>query len=175
MLRGNFEVIEVSEILVSRRTPGWQVVMNKPDGSRHGHVFPKMAMAARSIEYGIDVEDEELLWDIVIHEPYMLREGVDGDPVMAAGLVVPDLIGNPVPISCYSADSLQEAKAAHLIRLEHCKSELVTVRDKKIRRRPIVKHREDDWTQAHIEDVFRAVRKSERALVAEARRAAANR
>jgi len=184
-----FRVADVHAYWPNEKMPCWRVVQEKPDGTMHCHIMPKHTLEARAIEYGVDREDTETLWDIAIHEPWMVHPydlasvaKAGGDPAVALGLVVPSprgyeaiAPGDPIGVTCHTAETVADGLAAHLARLGHCKSELVLVQDKKSLRRPCLKHREDDWTQAHIEDTFRMARKSERRKIAEARRAAAKR
>lgn len=184
-----FVVNDIHDYWPNEKNPCWRVVMDRPDGGIHCHIMPKITLEARSIEYGIDREDTESLWDIAIHEPWMVHPydlvavaKAGGDPAAALGLTVPsprgfEMIapGTPIGVTCHTAETIEDGRAAHLARLAHCKSEIVVVRDKKALRRPCLKHREDEWTQAHIEDTFRTARKIERSRITEARRAATNR
>jgi hypothetical protein len=184
-----YNTIDVHDYWPNERTPCWRIVYERPDGALHCTVMPKLTLEARSIEYGIDREDTEALWDIATHEPWMVHPydlasvaKAGGDPAVPLGLVVPSprgyetiAPGDPIGVTCHTAETIADGRAAHLARLEHCKSELVVTQDKKALRRPCLKHREGDWTQAHIEDTFRTARKFERIKVAEARRVAEKR
>ena len=164
------------------RVPTWMFIMSKPDGTNHGHVMPRMTLDARAIEYDIDIEDRETLLDIAIHEAWMVhpedemylqRRGPD--PAIALGLTVPTLRGGEIGVTCHTADTLADGRAAHMARLEHCKSGIVTVTKRLRQVDSILKHREEMRSCAGIEDSFRTARRFGRQQVREARRAAANR
>jgi hypothetical protein len=149
---------EVNEGIAGKDTPAWHILLLKPDGTLHGHVMPKHTLVARSIEYGID--DEEVLWDIAIHEPFMVHPydqmylaKYGPDPAVALGL------GG---VTCHTGLTIADGRAAHLARLDHCKKTIVSVEDVLALRRPILDHREPLRVHATIEDGFRAARKEVR-------------
>lgn len=169
MLPNTLNVVGVEERRGMGATGHWQVYMEKPDGTLHAHAMPKTTLVARSIEYGIPEDDEETLWDIVIHEPFMADPSDNfalarwGDPAASIGLE---------GVTCYTAPTLQHGLAAHRARIEHCKSEIVVVKDRRALRRPVLSHREHWQTCAFLEDRFWSERRN---VLREARRAAANR
>jgi hypothetical protein len=160
-------------------TPCWRIAHMKPDGSLHLHIMPKTTLAARSVEYGIDPADAETLWDIAIHEPFMVHpydlvsvERAGGDPAFALGLVVPALrgVGSRAPgdmigVTCHTARTPADARAAHLARLGHCKSEIVTVADPDGHRLPALGHSEPAGLVAKLRRDFTRVRDRERAAL----------
>jgi hypothetical protein len=178
----DYQVVYVVDQTLGKDTPGWLVGLAKPDGTMHSHHMPKLTLVARSVEYGIDIEDEETLWDVAIHEPFMVHPydemylAVHGpDPAVALGLVVPSAPGGQMGVTCYTADTIEDARTAHLARLDHCRQSIVVVTDRKNHRAPVLKHREPWQVEAYIENSFRAARKAEARRIKEARSAAAKR
>jgi len=178
MTAKDFRVVYVIDQMLGKDTPGWQVGLAKPDGTMHSHHMPKLTMTARAVEYGIDVEDTELLWDIAVHEPWMIHPLDDmylakhgPDPAVALGLTVPDGLGGQRGVTCHTAPTIEVGRAAHLARLEHCKSTIVKATDPKVFRRPALAHREPWQVEAFIENSFRAARKAEQLKLREARNA----
>lgn len=117
----------------------WRVLYDKPDGGQHIHVFPKMTLDARAAEYGIDPADTGTLLDIVLHEPFTPQPGDDlfdeaADPAADVVGKVPALesrgttrAGQPTAPWLFNADSIEQARRAHLARIAHCKANLVRV------------------------------------------------
>ena len=162
--------------------PAWRFMMVKPDGTFHAHIMPAHTLDARAIEYGIDVAERERLLEIAIHEAWMVHPLDESrlaqygpDPAVAHGLTVPDGRGGQIGVTCHTADTIPDGHDAHVSRLEHCQRGIVKARIKLRLVDSILKHREDDWACAHIENEFRGARRGARKLVAEARRAAENR
>jgi hypothetical protein len=113
-------------------TTCWRVTYRKEDGTNHTHVFPKDTFDWRAAEYDIDPADIETLMDVVLHEPYV-------DPmdtaVREAGKLSPALQNNkttrrgePEPTNLFNAESISEAREAHLLRIEDAKTNRVNIR-----------------------------------------------
>jgi hypothetical protein len=158
-----FQTVEVKSEILGRETECWRVNLLKPDGTLHSHVMPKLTLTARSIEYGIN--DPETLWDIVIHEPFMVHPldeiylSMHGpDPAVALGLVTPSGQG----VTCHTAGTIADGAAAHLSRLAHCRDKIVRVNDFGNLRAPVLRHVEPWQVQAFIEDQFRVSRREAR-------------
>ncbi|MGW3821793.1 hypothetical protein ACWEAF_05660 [Streptomyces sp. NPDC005071] len=131
-----YEIVAVGEYHPNPHTPCWAVDMVKPDGTEHRHVFPQDTLAWRAAEYGIDPADTDQLLDIVLHEPWAPHPEdtitADKDPVLAAGLMSPALesrgtvqAGDPVPTTLYTADTTEQAREAHLMRIQYAKDNVV--------------------------------------------------
>ena len=134
-----YEITEVGDYFPNPDTPCWYVDMQRPDGSLRRHVFPKTILAWRAAEYGIDADDTETLLDIVLHEPFAPHPDnpltANTDPVLAAGLLSRAVVsrgttraGDLVPTTLYTADTTEQAREAHLMRIEHAKNEVVRIR-----------------------------------------------
>jgi hypothetical protein len=116
-------------------SPHWQVLTENDEGFRFAHIFPDSIFIIRAGEYGIPEDDIETLLDVVLHEPYIPdpthpRHFAD-DPAAKAGHVVRAMLtkdrakpGTDVPAWLYNAKSTQQAREAHLIRVEHCKQNI---------------------------------------------------
>lgn len=131
-----YEITTSGEYHPNPHTPCWYVDMVKPDGSTHRHVFPQDTLAWRAAEYGIDPADTDQLLDIVLHEPWAPHPEdtitADKDPVLAAGLMSQALmargavqVGDPVPTTLYTAETTEEAREAHLMRIQYAKDNVV--------------------------------------------------
>ena len=143
-----YEIIEAGEYFPNPDTPCWYVDMRRPDGGTRRHVFPQTTLAWRAAEYGIDPNDTETLLDIVLHEHFAPHPDnpltAADDPVLAAGMLAPAVVsrgttraGEPVPVTLYTADTTEQARKAHLMRIEHAKTEVVRVRAPKGHRDPL--------------------------------------
>lgn len=143
---GEYLVTNVDETYATHGMELWRVTSMRPDNILHCHVFPKTTMQSRAAEYGIDPNDTDTLLDIVLHEPYMVSPldhfyDEDEDPVVKAGLmgtaksVIQNLRtgkvirpGEPMAAWCYNCCE-ETARDAHLMRLNHCKSNRVHILD----------------------------------------------
>jgi hypothetical protein len=99
-----YTITDVKEYRPDRETPCWMIVMERPDGSTHLHVFPKNAVDWRMAEYDVDAETA---LDMILHEPFAARLREPGE--------VPAL---------FTADSVQVARDSHLTLLERAKQEV---------------------------------------------------
>ncbi|MQY07746.1 hypothetical protein [Actinomadura macrotermitis] len=116
----------------------WRVAYRRPDGGLTGYVFPVETLEWRAAEYGIDPADVTTLLDIVLHEPF-IPDPTDpasfaGDAAAAKGMTVPaaasgDRVaeGDPVPVWLYNAETIEQARAAHLARVAAVKRDRVRV------------------------------------------------
>lgn len=100
-----YTITDVHEYRPDRNTPCWMIVMERPDGNTHLHVFPKTAVDWRMAEYDVDTETA---LDMLLHEPF------------AANLRDP---GETPPL--FTADSVEAARDSHLALLERAKKEVV--------------------------------------------------
>jgi hypothetical protein len=143
-----YEIVAVGEYHPNPNTPCWAVDMVKPDGTGHRLVFPQDTLAWRAAEYGIDPADTDQLLDIVLHEPWAPHPEdtitADQDPVLAAGLMSPALesrgtvqAGDPVPTTLYTADSTEQAREAHLMRIQYAKDHVVRATPRKGKADPL--------------------------------------
>lgn len=102
--------VSETEIKEISGMPCWQIALLRPDGARHFHLLPGVALEWRAAEYGVDPEDVDTLLEIVLHEPHM--PAVD-DP--RHGFRFTD--GRP---DLWTADTTDDARAAHLARVKEC-------------------------------------------------------
>lgn len=133
-----YEITEVGEYFPNPDMPCWYVDTERPDGSQRRHVFPKTTLAWRAAEYGIDPADTDTLLDIVLHEGFAPHPDnpltAAADPVLAAGLLSParasrgtTRAGDLVPTTLYNAETTEQAREAHLMRVTHAKTEVVRI------------------------------------------------
>lgn len=143
-----YEVIDAGAYWPNPDTPCWYVDMRKPDGGTHRMVFPVQTLAWRAAEYGLDPDDTEALLDVVLHEPFAPSPDdpltAASDPVLQAGLLSPARVsrgtvraGEPVPTTLYTAETTEQARTAHLMRIQHAKDEVVRVIAPKGRNNPL--------------------------------------
>lgn len=141
-----YEITEVGEYFPNPDTPCWYVDAQRPDGSVRRHVFPKSTLAWRAAEYGIDPADTGTLLDIVLHEHFAPHPDnpltAADDPVLAAGLFSRAAVsrgmtraGDLVPTTLYTAETTEQAREAHLMRIAHAKTEVVHIQAPKGRGR----------------------------------------
>lgn len=107
----------------------WAVAMTRPDGAKHGYVFPKFTFEQRAAEYGFDPADIETLLDVVMHEQFVHSPGGEiEDAAAAQGMLSPALVSNGmarkgqmVPTDLFNAPTIKHAREAHLARVAHAK------------------------------------------------------
>lgn len=112
----------------------WHVRVELDDGRMWHHIIPDDAFEWRAAEYGIDPDDVDQILDILLHEsfipsPFRARNFKE-DAAAKKGLVVRNnkvkLAGvSPnamVPATLYNANSRQQARDAHMARIEEVKS-----------------------------------------------------
>lgn len=118
-------VEEIIEMATRSGRECWQVFYLDENGDRHSHTFPKDTLSWRAAEYGIDPADVDTLLDIVLHEPHV--EHVEpGAPQMAARGFVGKATGVDTSLTIMTADTVDDAREAHLARIAAVK-ERVTI------------------------------------------------
>lgn len=123
--------VEVTARTSGGGTPCWMVTYQLADGRIHGHVFPQETLEWRMAEYGLDSIDEAL--DVVLHEPWAITPSepwlIPADAATRAGMVV--RVKGPVvdyePIALHNADSIDDARTAHRIRIADAKTRVHVV------------------------------------------------
>lgn len=128
---------EVEDAAITATAQGaqiWMVSARKPDGTIHAHAFPPAAIEWRMAEYGLDTVDDAL--DMVLHEPWA-TDPLDplqarDDAAVRQGMVVraPGPGVDYEPIRLHNADSIDDARTAHRIRIADAKTR-VTVKPPK--------------------------------------------
>jgi hypothetical protein len=107
-----------------------------PAGRRqkHGHVFPQSTLEWRMAEYGLDSIDEAL--DVVLHEPWAITPSeawlIPADAATRQGMVTRTK-GSAVdyePIQLHNADSIDDAREAHRMRIADAKTRVHIVKPK---------------------------------------------
>ncbi|WP_030168913.1 hypothetical protein [Streptomyces sp. NRRL S-813] len=126
----DYTVESVDTYWPTPHTECWAILMARPDGSKHAYVFPKYTLEQRAAEYGLDPGDVEGLLDIVLHEQFVHAPGGPGTQDAAArqGMLSPALMnsgtarkGDMVPTDLFNAPTIEQARDAHLARVEHAK------------------------------------------------------
>lgn len=112
-----YVVLSVEEYTEEVSAPCWLIMMQKPDGTNHGYLFPQDTFEWRAAEYGTN--DFEVLLDIVLHEPFL--PPTTARRAMETGRDV----DTTKPL--YLSESTQEARYNHLARVERAKAEMVRV------------------------------------------------
>ncbi|MGW6738667.1 hypothetical protein [Streptomyces sp. NPDC055013] len=133
MAAEQYEVQAVIETYSRDGNALWHIVSLKPDGTYHDYYFPQDTLEWRAAEYDIDPTDVEGLLDIVLHEPHKAPVGRD-DPALKEGRVSQAVspskgtrVGDLEATGLYNAETKQDAKEAHLVRIEHAKANRVRV------------------------------------------------
>lgn len=118
--------VEVTAWTARSGTPCWTVAYERPDGSTHIHAFPQGTIEWRMAEYQLDSVDEAL--DIVLHEPWatdpMDPMQARDDAAVRVGMVtrIPGPIEDYDPIRLHNADTIDDARVAHRIRVADAKA-----------------------------------------------------
>lgn len=126
--------IEVAERTSGSGTPCWMVTYRLTDGSTHGHVFPQETLEWRMAEYGLDSIDEAL--DVVLHEPWAITPSeawlIPADAATRQGMVT--RVKGPAvdyePIQLHNADTIDDAREAHRVRIADAKTRVHVVKPK---------------------------------------------
>jgi hypothetical protein len=125
---------DVTQGATASGTPYWMVSMLKPDGTIHAHAFPPSTIEWRMAEYQLDTVTEAL--DMVLHEPWA-TDPLDplqarDDAAVRQGMVVrmPGPVVDYEPIRLHNADTIDDARTAHRIRIADAKTR-VTVKPPK--------------------------------------------
>lgn len=146
MTASEYTVQSVGEYWPNPNWPCWHVVMVKPDGTLHDHIFPKATLENLAAEYGIDPAAVDDLLDIALHQPFAPSPDEPGgeDPAGAAGLLSRALVsrgtarkGDLIPTTLYTAADAGEALAAHRLRIQYAKENRVRVRPPKGAKDPL--------------------------------------
>ena len=126
--------IDVAERTSGSGTPCWMVTYQLADGRTHGHVFPQATLEWRMAEYGLDTVDEAL--DVVLHEPWAITPSeawlIPADAATRQGMVT-RARGPAVdyePIQLHNADSIDDAREAHRMRIADAKTRVHVVKPK---------------------------------------------
>lgn len=123
----NYDIIDLE-----CRDTRWQVLMQDAEtGMRHAHIFPHTVFQIRSAEYDIDPDDIETLLDIVLHEPHIPEPTFPHNHAADAGLLAGHTVqdnGVTVPAWLYNANTIVQARSAHLERIRHVKENVLLVR-----------------------------------------------
>lgn len=99
----------------------------KPDGTMHHYMVPKHSIEARAIEYDMDpVEDFDLVLDIVLHEPFV-NDYDSEDPAAEEGYTT-EVDGRLVNATLWTAETIQDAREAHILRVEKAQREHTRVK-----------------------------------------------
>lgn len=125
----------VTELIGTDSTPCWRVRSTNAQGRVHEHIFPEVTLTWRAAEYGIDPTDTATLLDIVLHEPFLPNlddpDEATKDPAARAGLTVPARTangrvrkGDPIPVRLHNADTIEQARQAHLMRIDAVKNDV---------------------------------------------------
>lgn len=123
-------VESVDTYFPNSHTECWAVLMTRPDGARHAYVFPKSTLEWRAAEYDFGPGDIDTLLDVVMHEQFVHSPGGEiEDPAARQGMLSPALEssgttrkGDLVPTDLFNAPTIQQAREAHLARIEHAKA-----------------------------------------------------
>lgn len=115
--------------------PFWLIESTDSAGDNHALGFPLDTMSIRAAEYNLPFgtyEERNLIVDILLHEPFVGNTLVPGkledDPALKAGIYVKAKqrgfgieIGQKIPVDLYTADTIEQALEAHLIRIAEAK------------------------------------------------------
>ena len=130
----NIVITKVEEHISEGGKESWHVYQDRGNGLIWGHAIPKVAFEWRIAEYDLDPEDEDLVFDILLHEPFIpnprRRRNFKDDAAAKMGLTVPArrqmgrglVQEEQVPIWLYNAPTIALARKAHLARVEHAKT-----------------------------------------------------
>lgn len=179
-------MVDLTETYVGR-TPAFQALFEKPDGSYHQHTMPRHTLAARSVEHDIPLDAVDIIWDVVVHEPFAVSpedetsvKAYGFDPAALVGLVAPNLGRNSfrlwdelIGVDCFRAETIDDGRDATLLRSDLCQHRHTLIRDPKGVRLPALRYRQDKNWIAWYKDDFAQAREATLAQVREALRAAA--
>jgi hypothetical protein len=134
-----YEINDLLEYWPNPETPCWMVEATRAsDGQKYRHIFPKATLAYRAAEYGIDPADTDTLIDMILHEPFAASPDdpitAPADPALAAGLTAKAVvargtvnIGDQTTVTLFNADSIDQARQAHMLRIEDAKAKVATM------------------------------------------------
>lgn len=123
----------VPETHGSEQVPCWRIQTTDGDGRTHDTILPQVTLAWRAAEYGIDPADTATLIDLILHEPFLPNledpNAAAADPAAKAGMTVParrangrTRKGDPEPVRLHNANTIADARAAHLLRINAIKN-----------------------------------------------------
>ncbi|MGR4847918.1 hypothetical protein [Streptomyces sp. LARHCF252] len=126
-----YTIDTVEEYFPNPDTPCWVVRFIKPDGNGHHYVFPQDTLVSRAAEFEIDPTDTDTLLDVVMHEQFI---NPNDDELATKGMRSPALknsgkfrAGELVPTNLFNAVSIEDARAAHLARVDYAKKNKVQI------------------------------------------------
>lgn len=138
------EIWEIEEVKIYETERGalYLVAVVGPGNNRQLHAFDDDVLEGRIAEYGLDPNDLDTVIDIVLHESRMLDfsdpRNSSKDPAAKAGKKSPATrpwgrlvsVGDMVPTTVANAESTQQAREAHLLRIEEVKNSIQFVKPK---------------------------------------------
>jgi hypothetical protein len=125
-MAAEYEVTDVVEGTLAKE-PAWMFILTAPDGTQAAHMMHKYVFEARAIEYDLHPEDDlDEILDMVLHEHHIPQEDPD-DPAAAEGYVTKDAAGDTVAADLFVAETIQDAREAHQIRIRKVKRERLNV------------------------------------------------
>lgn len=120
-----YTVDTVEEYFPNPDVACWVVRFIKPDGNGHHYIFPQDSLLSRAAEYDIDPKDSETLLDIIMHEQFV---NPDDDEKAIPNMKSPALKnqgryrkGDLMPTNLFNAATIDDARAAHLSRIDYAK------------------------------------------------------
>lgn len=133
------DVASVTEQVTQGGVELWVVKFRRSDGTEREHFMPKDIFDIRAAEYGIDPTDIDTLMDVVLAEPFIpdpTHPANHADDAAAkAGHTVKARKGRDraqagadVPAWLFNAASVDAARTAHLLRVQHVRATRVKIR-----------------------------------------------
>lgn len=126
----------------SHRGVQYEVSLRRPDGIRVGRFFDDDTLEFRAAEYGIDPDTEmDLLIEVVLYEFHIpdptLPSNFEKDAAARAGKMSASTrawgtrvsMGDPVPTWLFNARTTEQAREAHLLRVEEAKQRIKFLAD----------------------------------------------
>lgn len=161
-----YEVQSAEKTWNGQGVPIWLVSMLKPDGTIHCHAFPPAAIEWRMAEYDVGIGEAI---DIVLHEPWATSPmdplRARDDAALRAGMVVrvPGPVEDYEPIRLHNAETIDDAREAHRIRIADAKTR-VTVRAPKGKQDPLDRLRQQGVTEEGLREKVALVDRARRAI-----------
>lgn len=107
---------------------GYEIIHRDQDGNLHSHIMPNYTFEARAIEYGLDpVADFDKIFDMVLHEPFVTEDD-DDDPAEEHGYIT-YINGKRTRANLFTAETVQDAREVHLLRVDKAKKKKTAVTD----------------------------------------------
>lgn len=176
-MQGTWQVEALDEFWPTEDRSHW-LIYRVQGKLRDAFFLPKATLAIRALEYGYDPADTVKLLDLVLHESAMPQPNDDRtwhlDPAIKLGLTVPQPFsegnrraGTMVGVTCYTAETLDDARAAHLARLKWVKdNNVLNIVDGASLLGPIHEHIETEFDLDAYRKVFHGHRESHRRAIA---------